>query len=37
MSVITTIEQLEAIYGETGLASTAKVADRLTPHYRVLI
>lgn len=37
MSVITTIEQLEAIYGETGLASTAKVADRVTPHYRVMI
>ncbi|MGJ4994549.1 pyridoxamine 5'-phosphate oxidase family protein [Bradyrhizobium sp. HKCCYLS3077] len=37
MSIITTIEQLEAIYGETGLASTAKVADRVTPHYRVMI
>ncbi|WP_315796625.1 pyridoxamine 5'-phosphate oxidase family protein [Bradyrhizobium sp. SZCCHNRI3043] len=37
MSVITTIEQLEAIYGETGLASTAKVADRVTPHYRIMI
>ncbi|CCD97384.1 conserved hypothetical protein [Bradyrhizobium sp. ORS 375] len=37
MSIITTIEQLEAIYGETGLTSTAKVADRVTPHYRVMI
>ncbi|XUM22286.1 pyridoxamine 5'-phosphate oxidase family protein [Bradyrhizobium oligotrophicum S58] len=37
MSIITTIEQLEAIYGETGLASTAKVADRVTPHYQVMI
>jgi PPOX class probable FMN-dependent enzyme len=37
MSIITTVEQLEAIYGETGLASTAKVADRVTPHYRVMI
>ncbi|MGJ4888045.1 pyridoxamine 5'-phosphate oxidase family protein [Bradyrhizobium sp. HKCCYLRH3099] len=37
MSIITTIEQLEAIYGKTGLASTAKVADRVTPHYRVMI
>lgn len=37
MSVITTIEQLEAIYAETGLTSTAKVADRVTPHYRVMI
>ncbi|MGJ4904026.1 pyridoxamine 5'-phosphate oxidase family protein [Bradyrhizobium sp. HKCCYLS2058] len=37
MSIVTTIEQLEAIYGETGLASTAKVADRVTPHYRIMI
>ncbi|MGJ4931750.1 pyridoxamine 5'-phosphate oxidase family protein [Bradyrhizobium sp. HKCCYLS2038] len=37
MSIITTIEQLEAIYGETGLTSTAKVADRVTPHYRIMI
>ncbi|CAL79027.1 conserved hypothetical protein [Bradyrhizobium sp. ORS 278] len=37
MSIITTVEQLEAIYGETGLASTAKVADRVTPQYRVMI
>lgn len=37
MSIIATIEQLEAIYGETGLASTAKVADWITPHYRIMI
>ncbi|MBC7575758.1 MAG: pyridoxamine 5'-phosphate oxidase family protein [Tardiphaga sp.] len=40
MSVITTIEQLEQIYGEwasIGEASTAKVADRITPSYRRLI
>src|SRR6201992_3166565 len=37
MSVIATVEQLEAIYGETGDASTVKVADRVTPLYRVLI
>ena len=37
MSIITTVEQLEAIYGQTGLTSTAKVADRVTPHYRVMI
>ncbi|MGJ4946382.1 pyridoxamine 5'-phosphate oxidase family protein [Bradyrhizobium sp. HKCCYLS1011] len=37
MSTITTIEQLEAIYGKTGLTSTVKVADRVTPHYRVMI
>ena len=37
MSIITTIADLEAIYGEPGEASTVKVADRVTPHYRVLI
>ena len=37
MSIVTTIDQLEAIYGETGLSSTAKVADYVTPHYRILI
>ncbi len=40
MSVIETIEQLEAIYGrfdDIGEASTAKVADRVTAQYRRLI
>jgi PPOX class probable FMN-dependent enzyme len=37
MSVIATIEQLEAIYGLPGESSTVKVADRITPSYRVLI
>src|SRR3954467_1699613 len=37
MSVIATIEQLEAIYGFPNDASTVKVADRVTPSYRVLI
>ncbi|MBA2398713.1 MAG: pyridoxamine 5'-phosphate oxidase family protein [Bradyrhizobium sp.] len=37
MSVITTIEQLEAIYGFPGEASTVKVADRVTPSYRKLM
>src|ERR1700759_2139532 len=37
MSVVTTIDQLEAIYGETGMSSTAKVADHVTPHYRIMI
>jgi PPOX class probable FMN-dependent enzyme len=37
MSIIATIEQLEAIYGEPNEASTVKVADRITPSYRVLI
>jgi uncharacterized protein len=37
MSVIATIEELEAIYGCPGEASMVKVADRITPSYRVLI
>ena len=37
MSTITTIEQLEAIYGKTGLTSTVKVAERMTPYYRVMM
>jgi uncharacterized protein len=37
MSIITTINQLEAIYGQPNEAATVKVADRITPSYRVLI
>ena len=37
MTVISTIEQLEAIYGFPNDASTVKVADRVTKPYRVLI
>lgn len=37
MTVISTIEQLEAIYGFPNEASTVKVADRVTPPYRTLI
>jgi PPOX class probable FMN-dependent enzyme len=37
MSVVATIEQLEAIYGETNDASTVKVADHVTPLYRIMI
>lgn len=37
MTVIATIEQLEAIYGFPNDASTVKVADRVTPSYRILI
>ena len=37
MSVISTIEQLEAIYGFPNDASTVKVADRVTPAYRGLM
>lgn len=37
MSVISTIAELEAIYGFPNEASTVKEADRLTPHYRALI
>lgn len=37
MSVIATIDQLEAIYGQPNDASTVKVADRITAAYRALI
>lgn len=37
MTVVTTIEQLEAIYGFPNDASTVKVADRVTRPYRTLI
>ncbi len=37
MPIIATIEQLEAIYGRPGETSTIKVANRITPLYRVLI
>src|SRR5215475_15570285 len=37
MSIVATIEQLEAIYGFPGETSTVKVAERITPSYRVLI
>jgi PPOX class probable FMN-dependent enzyme len=37
MSIVATIEQLEAIYGYPNEASTVKVADRVTLPYRVLI
>jgi uncharacterized protein len=37
MSTVTTVDELEAIYGFPGESSTVKVADRITPSYRVLI
>ena len=37
MSIVTTIGQLEAIYGFPGETSTVKVAGRITPAYRLLI
>src|ERR1700682_5352786 len=37
MTIIATIDQLEAIYGQPNEASTVKVADRRTPQYPVLI
>src|ERR1700744_859311 len=37
MSVVMTIDQLEAIYGFPGEASTVKVDDRITPSYLILI
>jgi PPOX class probable FMN-dependent enzyme len=37
MTIITSIEDLEAIYGQPIETSTAKVASKITPQYRVLI
>ncbi|MBI5260406.1 MAG: pyridoxamine 5'-phosphate oxidase family protein [Bradyrhizobium sp.] len=37
MSLIGTVEELEAIYGVPNETSTAKVADRITPQYRILV
>lgn len=37
MTVIATVDELEALYGNPNDASTVKVADRITPSYRVLI
>ena len=37
MSTITTIEQLEALYGDAAVASIVKVANRITPQYCTLI
>jgi len=37
MARITTAEQLAALYGPVGEASTAKVAHRVTPQYRVMV
>lgn len=37
LKTIDTIEELERLYGAPGEASTAKVADRITPEYRRLI
>jgi uncharacterized protein len=37
MSVISTIEELEALYGQPGEGSIVKEVDRITPHYRALI
>jgi len=37
MTIIATVDQLEKLYGTPNDASTVKVADRVTPAYRVLI
>jgi uncharacterized protein len=37
MSIVATVEELEAIYGQTNDASTVKVSDHVTPLYRILI
>ncbi len=37
MSIITSIEQLEDLYGQPNEASTVKEVDRIIPHYRAFI
>lgn len=37
MTIITTIEELEALYGHPGETSTVKEADWITPQYRALM
>lgn len=37
MSIIASIEDLEALYGVPGETSTVKEVDRVTPHYRAFI
>jgi uncharacterized protein len=37
MSIITTLEELDALYGVPAEASLVKEVDRITPHYRALI
>src|SRR5258708_1219800 len=37
MSIIATVEQLEAIYGQPNEAFTVKVSAKITPPYRALI
>lgn len=37
MSIITSVEQLEALYGEPVIASIAKVSDHVTAEYRALM
>ncbi len=37
MSIVKTVEELEAIYGQPGAASLRKVSDHITPEYRAWI
>ena len=37
MSIVTKVEELEAIYGQPGEASMVKEVDRVTPHYAAYI
>ena len=37
MSIVRTVQELEAIYGAPGEASTVKEVDWITPHYRAFI
>lgn len=37
MSTVTSIAELEGLYGQPNEASTAKEIDHITPHYRTYI
>jgi len=37
MSIVTSVAELEALYGQPNEASTAKEIDHITPHYRAYI
>ncbi|MCF3639927.1 pyridoxamine 5'-phosphate oxidase family protein, partial [Rhizobium sp. TRM95111] len=37
MTVVTSVDQLQALYGEPGEASLVKVTNHLLPEYRAMI
>ncbi|MPY70572.1 MAG: pyridoxamine 5'-phosphate oxidase family protein [Alphaproteobacteria bacterium] len=37
MSIVSSVSELEALYGRAGESSTVKEVDRITPHYRAYV